>query len=407
MRIIVYEYVSGGGFAEKAIPPGLLAEGYAMLRSITADFKAAGHEVTILLDARISKFNSPIDADCIVPIFFADEPEKIILHNSNETEAIFIIAPESGQTLQHLIKAIERTGKILLNCTTEGIAAVSDKAKLTAYLQSHGYIVPKTIILDLTDDLTQLEEKIACQLPFPIVLKPLDGTGCSGIIKVKSSNENHEALQKIKNLKLCQKFLAQEYINGLPSSVSLISNGQQAIAISLNMQQITLAGPDGESSYDGGCVPIEHHLKEKAIAIAEQLISLIPGLYGYVGVDLILTEQDSYVVDINPRLTTSYVGLHAICSINIAQAIIDAITLSKLPDKFVNGSVAFFSKSQILRPSIDCFQNIVKLSSVVTPPFLLNESEGTVAFVIGQGVSMQDAFLRLEEAKKTLCSIIC
>jgi tyramine---L-glutamate ligase len=406
LKIIVYEYVSGGGFAEKAIPPGLLAEGYAMLRSITTDFKAAGHEVTILLDARISKFRLPIDADCILPIFFADEPQKVILCKSNQIDAIFIIAPESGQTLEHLIKSVERTGKILLNCTAEGIAAVSDKAKLTSYLQSNRYNTPKTIILDLSDDLTQLEEKIACQLPFPIVLKPLDGTGCSGIIKVKNSNESHEALQKIKKQNLHLKFIAQEYINGLPASVSLISNGQRAVGITLNMQQITLAGPEGQSSYDGGCVPLEHHLKEKAITIAEQIVSSTPGLYGYVGVDLILTEQDIYVVDINPRLTTSYVGLHAICTINIAQAIVDSITLSKLPDKCVNRSVVFFSKSQVLPPSIDCFQKISKLSNIVTPPFLLNETEGTVAFVFGQGVSMQDAFLHLEEAKKTLCSIM-
>jgi len=57
LRILVYEYVSGGGYAQQTISPSILAEGYAMLRCVTADFSAAGHEVTVLLDERISKAN--------------------------------------------------------------------------------------------------------------------------------------------------------------------------------------------------------------------------------------------------------------------------------------------------------------------------------------------------------------
>ena len=77
MKIIVYEHVSGGGYAGQPIPSGVLAEGYGMLRGVVADFKAAGHEVTVLLDERISKLNPPIDADCTVPIFYANEPKTV------------------------------------------------------------------------------------------------------------------------------------------------------------------------------------------------------------------------------------------------------------------------------------------------------------------------------------------
>ncbi len=76
LKIIVYEHVSGGGYAEQTIPPSVLAEGFGMLRCVVADFKAAGHEVTVLLDARISKLNPPIDADCIVPIFYPQKNQK-------------------------------------------------------------------------------------------------------------------------------------------------------------------------------------------------------------------------------------------------------------------------------------------------------------------------------------------
>jgi predicted ATP-grasp superfamily ATP-dependent carboligase len=71
MKVIVYEHVSGGGYCGQLIPPGVLAEGFAMLRSIVGDFKAAGHTVTVMLDDRLSKLNPPIEADLVVPVFYS------------------------------------------------------------------------------------------------------------------------------------------------------------------------------------------------------------------------------------------------------------------------------------------------------------------------------------------------
>ncbi len=76
MKVLVYEYVSGGGYAGQAISPSILAEGYAMLRSVTSDFKEAGHQVTVLLDMRILLLNPPLDADCTVPVLPGEETPK-------------------------------------------------------------------------------------------------------------------------------------------------------------------------------------------------------------------------------------------------------------------------------------------------------------------------------------------
>ena len=48
---------------------------------------------------------------------------------------------------------------------------------------------------------------------------------------------------------------------------------------------------------------------------------------GYLGVDLVLGEaadgSDDVVIEINPRLTTSYVGLRALARENLAAAMLD------------------------------------------------------------------------------------
>jgi predicted ATP-grasp superfamily ATP-dependent carboligase len=113
LKIIVYEYVSGGGYAGQPIPPAFLSEGFGMLRCVVQDFKAAGHEVTVLLDAKTSKLNPPIDADFTLPIFYSYEPERFLKNIAKINEAVFIIAPETDQTLLSLVELVEKTGKIL------------------------------------------------------------------------------------------------------------------------------------------------------------------------------------------------------------------------------------------------------------------------------------------------------
>ena len=52
--------------------------------------------------------------------------------------------------------------------------------------------------------------------------------------------------------------------------------------------------------------------------MAQSVCRAIPGLWGYVGVDLIMTEEGPVVLEVNPRLTTSYVGLSQSIGINLA-----------------------------------------------------------------------------------------
>lgn len=406
MKVLVYEYASGGGYTGQAIPSSILAEGYAMLRCAATDLMAAGHQVTILLDERISRFNPPLEADCTVPISSGEEPQKTFLEYAKTNDAILVIAPETGQIFQKLVRSAEQTGKVVLNCTSEAIASVSGKAQLTEYLQKNGYATPKTLILKSSVEVDELKTAITSQLILPLVFKPLDGTSCNAISLVKTQEEIAAAVQKIRNQSANPQFIVQEYVNGLAASVSLISNDRKAVALSLNKQQITLASAEDESCYAGGCVPLEHPLKARALSVAEHLVEAFPGLRGYIGVDVILADDAVYVVDVNPRLTTSYVGLHFACDFNVAQALVEAVTQGKLPQKCTLSTVAFFSKYEVKQPNAEQFRKTLNQKTVVAPPFPLGVNENATALVLGLGVNLQDAYLHLEEAKKNLHSIL-
>ncbi|MCL4429480.1 MAG: ATP-grasp domain-containing protein [Chloroflexi bacterium] len=406
MKVIVYEHASGGGYAGQHIPLGILAEGFGMLRSVVADFHAAGHEVTVLLDARLSKLNPPIDADCTLPIVYPQEPERFLSNLARINDATYIIAPETDQTLQSLVKIAEKTGKPSLNCKSAAIAKVADKALLYETLQKEGFPTPKTQLINTADTWAQVKQTVKRELSYPVVFKPVDGVGCGGLSIVKEEAQIEKAVTKAKAESKWTRFIAQEFIKGEPASVSIITATKKAMAVSLNRQNITIAEPNGVSSYNGGCVPFTHPLKQEAMDLAEKVVESFTGLQGYVGVDLVLTQDKPFVVDVNPRLTTSYVGLRKVAGFNVAEALMAAVLKGKLPNKPENRGVACFLKIETAKPALEAFQSAAKLDAVVSPLFPLEDQAQSCSLVIGNGDTLDEAKLRLEEAKKRLCNII-
>ena len=398
MRIIVYEHVSGGGYAGQPIPPSVLAEGFAMLRTVAADFKAAGHEVTVLLDARLSKLNPPMNVDCTVPVFYPEEPKTFLRDIAQINDAAYIIAPETGGTLQSLVALIEKTGKISLNCSSNSIQKVADKAVLYETLRKNRLSIPKSLLLNVTDDIAEIKRAIRRKFVYPAVFKPIDGVSCGGLSIVRNDTQIEKALAKIIDQSTCKCFIVQEFIEGEAASVSLLVAEGKTLPISLNKQNIRLAPPNQFSSYEGGVVPFDYPQKKEAFQIAEKVVGCFPGLRGYVGVDFILAEKQPFVVDVNPRLTTSYIGVNKTVNFNIAQAIIDAVLKHDLPVQNQISGFAFFSKIETIKPTTSVFHESAEMKEVVSPPFILDNSNKAISLVTGEGRLFRESRLAIRRS---------
>ena len=406
MKLLVYEHVSGGGYAGQPISPGVLSEGFAMLCSIVSDFKSVGHEVTVLLDARLSKLNPPIVADCTIPVFYPKEAEKFLTNATKINDAVYVIAPETGLTLRSLVELVEHTGKLSLNCEARAIQKVADKIVLYETLKKNGLPTPNTVALNVDGGLAEVKQTIRSTFSYPLVLKPMDGVSCGGLSIVKEDAQVEKAVAKIKAESTGKRFIVQEFIGGEAASVSVLCAGGKALAISLNRQNVKVAAPEAVSSYEGGAVPFDHPLKQEALKTAEKTAESFPGLRGYVGVDLVLTEDIPFVVEVNPRLTTSYVGLCRVAAFNVAEAMVNAVLKGKLPPKQKINGFVYFSKMETPKTTDSVFEKVAKISEVVSPPFPLENNDKASSLVAGQGDSLDNARLRFEEAKKRLLTII-
>jgi predicted ATP-grasp superfamily ATP-dependent carboligase len=403
LNLLIFEYVSGGGYANQKLSASILSEGYGMLRSLISDCKAAGHNVTTLLDSRLKAFNPPNEADQIISTSSPNEVDEKLIELSGVADAVYVIAPESGQVLEKLVKNIEASDGTSLNCEADAIKRVSNK--MTAYetLEKRGVKVPETVLMDIHEK-TENIKRLTKELGYPLVVKPLDGVSCGGLSLVKDKGDIAGAVKKVAHESMSKQFIVQKVFRGKAASACVISTGDKALAVTLNRQLVTVASPDEESGYYGGAVPFDHSLEKEALKAAERSVEGIGGSKGYVGVDMILANEGPVVLEVNPRLTTSYVGLRRVVNFNPAEALVDAVIGRKLPKNVQCRGYSFFSKVEVPpRPQI--ITETYKMEDVISPPFPIEGNKSAYTIIATVSTSPKGAESAFYHAKKRLLNL--
>lgn len=318
-KILIHEYITGGEWPEPELPSGLASEGLSMLSAVVDDFsKWEKVIVYTTLDKRLS--NISLTADNITIIDPAEYKDSIA-ELAKECDFAFIIASESQDILAGLNKLMNDNETTFIGCGLEAICITGDKWECHKRLFSEGLPVPKTIC---TDRYKVLESAI--KFGFPLVIKPADGVGCEGVHLVNDIETLKVVLKT--DPAGSDKLLLQEYIRGEHLSVSMLSTGKEFVLLSLNRQHIKEGFP---FIYLGGEVMPPPVKGEDLHNIIEDVMKVILGLKGYVGIDLVRSEEGYKIIEINPRLTTSYVGIREVINIHLAKAMFEAVVEGKLP----------------------------------------------------------------------------
>ncbi|MBI5956938.1 MAG: ATP-grasp domain-containing protein [Chloroflexi bacterium] len=336
-RLFVHEFVTGGGWPPGELPYGLAAEGGAMLRAVLADFRAWGavHTVTTL-DPRLADLPLPADDVVGVP---PGQHAAVFAALLGCSDAALIIAPETGGTLARLNATAQDAGVPLLGSSPAAVAIAGDKWACYQRFRQAGLPTPVTRRTSFADT-----PQVAREIGYPLVTKPVDGVGCEGVCLVANETELAAALAVLSRATRREEILLQSFVAGTHASVSLLVAEGQALPLSLNGQEIATGCP---FAYRGGVVPLSHPAATSAFAVARAAVGLLPGLQGYVGVDLVLLNGEAWLMDINPRLTTSYIGLRRVLQLNLAQAIWQACRQGVLPEKAPITGQFSFSKDNL------------------------------------------------------------
>jgi predicted ATP-grasp superfamily ATP-dependent carboligase len=335
--VLVHEYVTGGGWAGSGPPSSLARDGMLMLGALLADFRAWGRpHVTTTVDRRLSGLSLP--ADRVVALESGVYPTALV-ELAVSCGAALIVAPETDGILERLSALMVDAGVRLLGSSPEAVAVAADKWETNGLFEEEGLRTPETVRAAPGE-----AHAAAARLGFPLVLKPVSGAGCEGVALVPRIEALERALTQ-PALRGGGDVILQRYVFGLPASVSLLVSGRDSVALSLNEQRVR---PGIPFVYLGGVASIAHGKREEAFDAARRAVSLVPGLGGYVGVDLVLTDDGCSLLEINPRITTSYVGLRRTVSLNMAEAIWRASQEGVLPEAPESSGRIPFNKEDVV-----------------------------------------------------------
>ena len=326
MKILVLEYITAMGIDD----PSLWSEGQAMLNGFLEDFKDRDVDYLISSNQSISHHNycNPVKLE----IELMDWLDK----NISNYDYCLVIAPEEDFILYNIINFIEMKGVEIIGSSSDAVMTCSDKFRMYNSLKD------KVPVIE-TEKVFFRDMEVYKPFYNKRILKPADGVSCSGVNVVKSLDELKKAASLIETS--LPYFIIQNFIDGISASVSLISNGKEAVPLSLNLQDIHFS--DHGMSYNGGQVPLTHELAEEAKKVAKTAVESIDGVKGYVGVDMILGDE-VHLVEINSRITTPYVALRELLDFNLGETILSSME-GKLPREInLNGKVLFSKNNGIL-----------------------------------------------------------
>jgi predicted ATP-grasp superfamily ATP-dependent carboligase len=329
MRVFVYEFVTGGGcwsLKPPQVPAGsLLAEGSAMAAALATDFLRLPHaSVTLLRDRRLASLQLP--GKHVVPVQSEEDEQNLLSHYAAESDWTVVIAPEFDGSLHKRCQWVQAAGGRLLSPDPGFVELATDKSRTARHLSEAGLAIPAGRWLGPA-------EPLPVDFDYPAVLKPNDGAGSVGIRRLHGPDANPP------DSGACWRL--ERECPGQPVSVALLSGPSATKMLPPCAQRLS---QDGRFLYQGGHLPLPQPLSQRASLLAQQVIQTMPTTCGYWGIDLVLGQDGSHtdvVVEINPRLTTSYLGLRRAARINLAEAMLAVAEGRDFELSFVDERVEF------------------------------------------------------------------
>jgi predicted ATP-grasp superfamily ATP-dependent carboligase len=289
-QVFVYEYLSGGGALDEAAAESLLPQGLAMRDALVADLLASGHcDVTAATCAR----SAALPGGASEAVARAGEtPLDFVARVGAQHDAVWVVAPESGGCLADFERVVGAPR--WLGCDARSIATASSKGATLRHLAAHALATPLA------------HEQGATRW----VVKPDDGAGSvdTRLHVSRAAAEVDLAERRGRG----ESAWLEPWVDGQALSLSLLCERGGAELLSVNLQRIR-HGAGGLLHYEGldiDVMPPSDLRRRLLAALASGVAAAMPGLRGFVGIDVVWPERGAPVlIEVNPRLTCAYVGL--------------------------------------------------------------------------------------------------
>lgn len=296
-----------------------------MLTAVLEDLgRCPGIETCTLLDPRRKNTTDYWPSSTTVYFAEAGAEEQTFRALAADADFSLIIAPEFDGILEQRCRWVEEERGCLLGPSSAAIRLTADKLTLFCHWQTHGIPTPRV--------LASLPGPLPSVLSYPLVLKPRYGAGSQATFLLHHDDDLAAAVRQARAEDWSSSLILQTYSPGLAVSVAFLASAEKRHALPAVEQRLS---GDGRFRYLGGRIPLPDNLDRRARHLAERAAASVADLHGWFGIDLVLGDAEDgsgdAVIEINPRLTTSYLGLRRLARFNLAEALLVGATGSPMP----------------------------------------------------------------------------
>ncbi len=313
MHHFLFEFITGGGLSGQDLPATLVNEGRIMLQTLLKELNQVDDiQASLCRDKRIG----PIDGNAEQYLVAEQAIEDVLPELIKKSDVAWLIAPETENCLSSLAELFSEHANIYIGSKPDAIKISTSKLLTTKLLAKANISVVET---------SRIYEPVVASTTGWIV-KPDDGVGSENCFFIKSEDELSEIIDKYKNTNM----IMQPYLEGESISMSLLVFDNQVRLLACNKQYIEIM----EGRVNLTAIGVNECLlyQDKMLVLAQKIITTISGFAGYIGVDMIMSDNELFVVDINPRFTTAYAGISESLGFNITAKILNAFLNKKIMD---------------------------------------------------------------------------
>ena len=228
-----------------------------------------------------------------------------ILNRFKKKSEVIIIAPETNNLSSKIYSHVSQNHKVL-GSNISSLNTFSSKTKMLTELRRLNLPIVENYKLNLN-------------YKGKIIFKPDTSAGSENTFVTSKNNYEKK-----------KGYLVQKFYNGKKGSFLMLCKNGKSKVICCNEQLLNLKK---EKIQQVGCIMggLEKHRNEIEI-IANRISKNFKGLFGIVGVDIVIENKKWLIIEINPRFTSAYSGLNKSYSSLTIKDITDFYVHKKLND---------------------------------------------------------------------------
>jgi carbamoyl-phosphate synthase large subunit len=271
-------------------------------------FRALGYEAVMVncnpetvstdYDTSDRLYFEPLDAAGVLAVCEREQPEGVVIQFG-------------GQTPLKLARAIEAAGYSILGTPFEAVDLAEDRERFGSLLRELAIVCPEWGISASGDEAVEIAERIG----YPVLVRPSYVLGGRAMRVCHDAEQVRAAFAGVQGPTLVDRFLE----NAIEIDVDALCDGTDSYVAAV-MQHVEEAGVH---SGDSACVLPAQSLTPEATAQIHSIVRRLGpalGVVGVLNVQLAVSEDEVYVLEVNPRASRTVPFASKATGVNLVAA---------------------------------------------------------------------------------------